>query len=156
MGIFYAKENVQEMIEPLIVANGYEDRTIRRFENYNSRNLPELLGLGTALDFHNLIGAAKKEKRIFDLKEYFLNKIEESKSFIVKTPRLNTLSCGIQNVEIVGKNVKDCAKILDEKFSINLRPMTSHNLNGLRISLSVFNTKADVDYLLDSMNEIAE
>lgn len=156
MGIFYARDNMREMIEPLIVANGYEDRSIRRFENYNSRNLPELLGLGTAIDFHNLLGAKKKEKRIYELKNYFLGKINESKSFIVKTPQLDSLSAGIQNVEIVGKNVGDCAKILDEKFSINVRPMSSHSLNGLRISFSIFNTKSDIDYLLESLHEIAK
>ena len=46
VGIFYAREDAQRHLRPLIVANGYQDESVRRFENYNTRNLPELLGLG--------------------------------------------------------------------------------------------------------------
>ena len=48
VGIFYARQEAQQHLRPLIVASGYEDESVRRFENYNTRNLPELLGLGAA------------------------------------------------------------------------------------------------------------
>jgi selenocysteine lyase/cysteine desulfurase len=154
MGIFYAKKDSQKHIRPLIVANGYMDKSIRRFENYNTRNLPELLGLGTALDFNNLISMEKKEKRIFELKRFFRDKLTEESFFRIKTPENDLLSAGIQTVELEGKNVRDVEKILTEKYKINCRPMMTHGLNGLRISLSIFNTKDDIDYLITSLKEI--
>ena len=42
-----------------------------------------------------------------------------------------------------------------DDYNINVRPMSNFGLNGLRISLSVFNTKADVDYLVGVLEEIA-
>ena len=75
VGIFYARQDAQQHLRPLIVASGYEDESVRRFENYNTRNLPELLGLGVAIDFHNLLGAGAKGERIYDLKHYFREKI---------------------------------------------------------------------------------
>lgn len=154
MGVFYAKESSQKYIRPLIVASGYENHSVRRFENYNTRNLPELLGLGTSVDFHNLIGPKRKEKRIYDLKSYFRGRLEDRPHFKIKTPAHDRLSAGIQTVEMVDRNVSDVQKMIIEEHNIDCRPMSNFGLNGLRISLSVFNTKSDIDYLLECMDEV--
>ncbi len=155
VGIFYARQEAQKYLRPLIVANGYEDESVRRFENYNTRNLPELLGLGVAIDFHNLMGAARKGERIFDLKHYFRDKIADNPAFNIKTPTADALSCGITTVELVGHRVIQVERTLASDFNINVRPMSNFGLNGLRISLSVFNTKEDIDYLVGVLEEIA-
>ena len=154
MGVFYVKQDSQKYLKPLIVANGYQDKSVRRFENYNTRNLPELLGLGTAIDFNNLIGLDKKEKRIYELKKYFRDKLKEQTYFKIKTPEHNQLSAGITTVEVEGLKVRELQKKLSEKFNIDCRPMFSFDLNGLRISLSIFNTKEDIDYLVESFKNI--
>jgi len=155
VGIFYAREDAQQHLRPLIVASGYEDESVRRFENYNTRNLPELLGLGVAIDFQNLLGSERKGDRIFGLKHYFREKISDNPAFNIKTPASDELSCGITTVELVGHRVTQVERTLAEEYNINVRPMSNFGLNGLRISLSVFNTKADVDYLVDVLEEIA-
>ncbi|MFC1732098.1 aminotransferase class V-fold PLP-dependent enzyme [candidate division KSB1 bacterium] len=154
VGIFYAKEDARTYLKPLIVASGYETRTIRRFENYNTRNLPEVLGLGSAIDFHNLIGPERKERRIVQLKDYFRDALSEKDYIKIKTPDDNRLSCGIMTVEIEGHDVREVETKLADRYHINCRPMNSHGLNGLRISLSVFNTLKDVDYLAAALDEI--
>lgn len=154
LGVFYAKQSAQHHLKAMIVCGGYQDESIRRLENYNTRNLPEVLGLGTALDFHNLMGGANKAKRIYDLKHYFLQQIEADAGFRLKTPKGDELSAGIQTVEVVGKEVKEVQKALFEKAKIDCRPMSTHDLNGLRISLSVFNTKADIDYLVSALRTL--
>ena len=156
MGVFYATEEAQQLLSPLVVCRGYDDRSIRRLENYNTRNLPELLGLGAALDFRNLIGGQRIEERTFELKAYFREQFKGDNRFAIKTPELDALSAGIQTVEVVGKDVKEVKKMLAEQYQIDCRPMSSHDLNGLRISLAIFTTKADVDYLVGALREIAE
>lgn len=155
VGIFYARQEAQQHLRPLIVSNGYQDRSVRRFENYNTRNLPELLGLGVAIDFHNLVGPDRKGERIYDLKHYFRDKIEDNPAFRIKTPAPDTLSCGISTVELVGHRVTEVERILAADHNINVRPMSNFDLNGLRISLSVFNTKEDIDFLVGVLEEIA-
>ena len=151
VGIFYARKDVQEHLKPLIVAHGYEDKSIRRLENYNTRNLPELLGLGASIDYNQLIGMKKKEKRIYELKHYLLDQVKEEDKFIIKTPVDDALSAGI-NVEVKNdKEVRETAKTLDANSNINLRPMYTHGLNGVRISLSIFNVKEDIDHLVKAM-----
>ena len=126
------------------------------FEDYNTRNLPELLGLGSAIDYNNMIGKELKEKRIYELKHYFRERIENNPAFLFKTPVDDSLSAGIQVVEIVGKNAADAKNFLFEEFKIDCRPMDSHRLNALRISLSLFTTFEDIDTLVEGLRIFAE
>lgn len=155
MGIFYAKKESQNLIDPLIVASGYKDKSIRRFENYNTRNLPELLGLGTAIDFLNLIGRERIENRVYELKHYFREKVQSRPFLNIKTPAAGALSAGVITVEIKGKKVSDVRSALLKRYRVDCRPMAVFGLNGLRISLSVYITKKDIDYLMNALDEIA-
>ena len=155
MGVFYARQESQKHLRAMIVCGGFDDPSIRRLENYNTRNLPELLGVGTALDFHALLGKERKHRRILELKHYFLDKIRGNDRFLVKTPLADDDSAGILTVEVLGRDVKELQQSLSEQHGIDCRPMTSHDLNGLRLSFSVFNLKKDIDYLVSSLVAIS-
>ncbi len=155
MGVFYARKASQHLLKPMIVCGGYEDESIRRLENYNTRNLPELLGMGAALDFQDLLGHAHRFDRILALKAHLLQGLKEDDRFLIKTPIGDDFSAGIITVELKGKPVKAIQQSLIEDYRIDCRPMTTHGLNGLRLSLSVFNSKEDIDYLLASLDVLA-
>ncbi len=155
MGVFYARKEAQKHLKPLIVSRAhFRDPSIRRLENYNTRNYPELLGMGTAVDYYNLIGGAKREARLRELKSYFRNQLDGDKRFRFKTPEADDLSCAIQNVEVVGKKVGEVKKKLFDDHKIDCRPMSGFDINGVRISLSVFTTKRDVDYLVKALRKV--
>jgi len=154
VGIFYARQESQHHLKPLIVARGYEDESIRRLENYNTRNLPEVLGLGAAVDFHNKIGKQNIHKRSYELKEYFKYKIKDNPKFKLKTPADDELSSAIQVVEVIGKEAREVKKELIDNYGIDCRPMTSFKLNALRLSFAIYITKEDIDYLLNALNEL--
>jgi len=155
VGVFYAKKDSQHYLKPLIVARGHTDKSIRRLENYNTRNLPEVLGLGTAVNFIDKIGQEKISHRSYELKAYFRSKIADNPKFSLKTPGPDELSGAIQVVEIVGKDVLEVKKQLFDEYSIDCRPMRGFNLNALRISLSIYITMKDIDYLIDAMDSLA-
>lgn len=155
IGVFYAKKESQSHLKPLIVAHGYEDSSIRRLENYNTRNLPEYLGLGAAVDFHNAIGKEKISKRSYELKHYFYSKVEKNSKFKLKSPQNDKLSCAIQTLELVGKNVGDVKKQLFDDYGIDTRPMSTFGLNGIRISFAMYITKKDIDDLVNALETIA-
>ncbi|MCW8984471.1 MAG: aminotransferase class V-fold PLP-dependent enzyme [Thermoanaerobaculales bacterium] len=154
VGVFYARKESQEQLRPLIVSRGWEDESIRRFENYNTRNLPEVLGLGVAVDFQNLLGPDRRQARIFELKKYLRDRIGDDAAFAIKTPAADELSAGITTIEVKDHEVREVAKALAELHRIDCRPMTSHGLNGLRISLSVFNSEDQVDTLVGGLREL--
>lgn len=155
MGVFYARKDSQKHLKPLIVSRAhFRDESIRRLENYNTRNYPELLGMGTAVDYYNLIGAEKREARLRELKRYFRAALEGNPRYKLKTPAKDDLSCAIQNVELVGRKVSEVKTKLFDEYMIDCRPIGSHGINGLRISLSVFITKKDIDYLVDALHNV--
>lgn len=155
-GILYAKQSSQHHLKPLIVCRGHKTETIRRLENYNTRNLPELLGLGAAIEFYNYIGKEKINSRSYELKKYFRERIEGSSNLRLKTPSLDSLSAAIQVVEVVSRDVKEAKEFLSEHYNIDCRPMSTFDLNALRISLAVFITKADIDYLVDALEAYSQ
>ena len=156
VGIFYAKKESQHFLKPLMVARGHTDQSIRRLENYNTRNLPEVLGLGECITFHNAIGAKKIHTRSYELKTYFRSKIAANSKFKLKTPSSDDLSCAIQVVEVVGKNVKQIKRQLFEEYGIDCRPMTSFGLNALRFSFAIYITKSDIDFLIQALEEVSK
>ncbi len=151
IGILYASSAKQDLLQPLIVCRGYLDKSIRRLENYNTRNLPELLGLGAAVDFINQIGIDKIAKRSYELKAYFRNQIEQYPSLKLKTPSPDQLSSAIQVVEVIDKDVKEAKEYLFDKYHIDSRPMTTFNLNALRLSFAVYITKTNIDELVQAL-----
>lgn len=156
IGVFYAKKESQALLKPLMVARGYTDTSIRRLENYNTRNLPELLGLGAALDYRAAIGNQKIHDRTFELKHYFRNQVEKHSKLQLKTPVSDKLSAGIQVVEVVGKNVKEVKNQLFDNYGIDCRPMSSFGLNALRFSLAIFISKKQIDTLVNALKKIAD
>ncbi|MCG6950507.1 MAG: aminotransferase class V-fold PLP-dependent enzyme [Acidobacteria bacterium] len=154
VGVFFARKAKQQLLKPLIVARGWEDESIRRLENYNTRNLPEVLGLGVAFDFQNLVGPDRSQAQILALKKFFRRAIRDDPAFNIKTPSLDELSAGITTVEVVNREVVEVAKLLAERHRIDCRPMMSHGLNGLRISLSIFNSEDEIDFLVKALRRI--
>ncbi len=154
VGLLYARQSSQELLQPLIVARGWEDESIRRLENYNTRNLPEVLGLGVAFDFQNLLGPSRRSARILHLKRYLRDRLADDPTFSIKTPASDELSAGITTVEVVGQDAVEVATMLGERHRIDCRPMKSHGLNGLRVSLSVFNSEEQVDLLMNALREL--
>jgi len=155
VGILYAQQSSQKYLKPLIVARGHKDESIRRLENYNTRNLPEVLGLGASIDFINSIGIEKITNRSYELKEYFRNKVEKNPKFILKSPPSEKLSVAIQVVEVLDMNVGDVKDQLFTKYGIDCRPMTGFNLNAIRLSFAIYITKRDIDELIEALERIA-
>jgi len=154
VGVFYSRQESQSLLKPLIVSRGWEDTSIRRLENYNTRNLPEVLGLGVAVDFQNLLGPERRQARIYELKRYLRDRIGNDPAIAFKTPAGDELSAGITTIEVKGHEVREVAKTLAERHRIDCRPMTTHGLNGLRISLSVFNSEEQVDTLVGGLRDL--
>lgn len=155
VGIFYARQDSQKYLKPLVVARGYEDSSIRRFENYNTRNLPEVLGFGAALDYRAAIGSEHIHERTYALKHYFREQIGKHPKLICKTPEPDALSAGIQVVEVLGKDVRTVKKRLFEDYGIDSRPMTKFGLNAVRLSFAIFITKEQIDGLIAALDHIA-
>lgn len=155
VGVLYARRDAQPLLKPLVVTQGWQDESIRRLENYNTRNLPEVLGLGVALEFQRLLGPQRRTDRLRELTRRLRDALADDPRFVFKTPAGAGLSAGIATVEVVGRDAREVAAELAERRRIDCRPMTLLDLNGLRISMSVFTTEDQVDVLASALREAA-
>ena len=154
-GFLYARKDRIGELKPLLLNRHFGETDIRMLEAYNTRNLPEVLGLGAALEYHQLLGPKVKAERIYKLKDYFRQQLHKDDRFVFKTPADHDLSAGIQLVEVKNKPVSEVQEALMSEYQIDCRPMYSHGLNALRISLSVFVTLKALDFLTPALKNIA-
>lgn len=151
IGIFYAKFDKQDRLKPFIANRSYNRAGLDKIEDYNTRNLPELLGLGAALEFHHLIGLDQMKHRILHLRDRFIHGINRDKSLRIKTPLHPSLSHQLLTVEKTGMNVSELKNKLFEKHKIDVRGMSSHGLNGVRISFSIYHDESDIDTIVNAL-----
>ena len=58
-------------------------------------------------------------------------------------------------IEVIDLAAPEAATFLAENHRIDCRPMSTHGLNGIRISLSVFNSEDQVDTLVGGLKSLS-
>ena len=129
----------------------------------SSKNITAIAGLSVALDEIDINETYEKEKELTEYLVCELKKIEEVQLYI---PYDFNKHIGIVSFNIEGFNSSDVGMILDEDFNIAVR--TGYHcapyihkylddekyLGTVRIGIGKFNTKDEIDRLIDSINEI--
>jgi len=151
MGLFYLRRELLDKVRPFWVTWGRErwQGTARAFEDYGTRNLPELLSLGDAMDFQKALGEDRKEeeyrKRFYALME----RIDGTAGLTWKSPR----EWGMGSILIgVGLDRGAAAEVSQDLFrdhGIVVRPFPAEGLNALRVSPNLMNTQEELDRLLE-------
>ena len=169
VGFLYGKFDLLNEMDPLeygggmnamFLNDGYmELREVPIKFEAGTQNIAGVIGMGACIDYINNIGLNKIIKHEHQLREYLIKRLEEFDNIEI----YNKDTIG----SIVAFNVKDifsqdtamyldkhnicvragthCAKILNNVFNVN---------NTCRISLAFYNTKEEVDKLIDVLKNI--
>ena len=150
-GMLFMKKEQQLHVKPMWVTWGQNrwKGTVRIFEDYGTRNLAEVLALGDAIDFQQKLGMKAKLKHYEKLWEYFVEVIDNHPQLQWRSPRNWELSSSIYAVEVINKKSSELSQELFKNHGIIVRPFSSQGLNTLRISPNVFDTKKDLDDLVE-------
>ena len=167
IGILYMKKGIK--FNPLI-AGGHQEKRKRA----GTENVASIVGLGEALkiSYENL---EEKNKKIKELRDYYFKEVESRIPYIKINGDLKNRLPGNANISfrfIEGEglllnldNIGICASSGSACTSGSLDP--SHVLlaiglpheiahGSLRISIGKYNTKEEVDYLIESLVEIVQ
>jgi cysteine desulfurase / selenocysteine lyase len=167
LGVIYGKSHLLEEMKPTIFGGGMNISYSSTFEKRYS-NVPKLFEAGTpniasiiafkeSIDYINNIGFDVIEAYEKDLTCYLKSKLKENDNIIIynsnsessivtfnyKDVFAQDLAIYLNKYHICVRAGNHCAKMISEIISVN---------NTCRISLSFYNTKEEIDILIEALN----
>ncbi len=169
-GFLYGKFNLLEQMKPLFYGGGMNAIYLKdgymelrevptRFEA-GTQNIAGIIGMGAAIDYINNIGINNIIKHENNLKEYLISKLKELDNVIIYNEKVrgNIVSFNIKDIfsqdvsvyldkyNICIRSGNHCSKILNNALGVD---------NTCRISFGIYNTKEEIDKLLDALKNIS-
>ncbi|MBI4947705.1 MAG: aminotransferase class V-fold PLP-dependent enzyme [Bacteroidetes bacterium] len=154
-GLLYIKKEKIKNIWPLLSSSVAED-DVRKFETLGTRSFPSEMAIGTAVDFHNIIGSKRKEERLRYLKNYWADKAAKNPKVKIHTSTNPKHSCALGLFSIEGWKSEDIEKNLFDKYKITTTPINWEYLHGVRVTPHVYTTTRELDRLVLAINEMAK
>ena len=84
-GMMWVRQDKIEKLWPLTCNSTPHSADIRKFETLGTRSFPLEQGIGEAINFHQGIGAKRKEERIRYLKDYWASRVQQTKKVKLHT-----------------------------------------------------------------------
>ena len=157
-GLLYIRREVQDRVRPAFTYSGYSAYSA----SSGTRNVPQIVAHGVAMEFHNTIGRRRVETRCRQLCAYARQHLAEIPQLAPITPPQPELSSGIVSFSLTsGSHSKVVAAL--QKRNILLKPaqgtyayveeagVPKENYNALRISTHIFNDETDIDRAVEAL-----
>ncbi len=156
-GMLFVRKGKIKNLYPLLAASDPEEDNIRKFENLGTRSIAIEQAIGHAINFHEYIGADRKEKRLFYLKNYWAEKAAQLPGVQILTPLEKGYSGAIGLFSITGIAPIDTLNFLFKKpYRIHASIVNRENIQGVRITPNVYTLTKDLDRLLMAIQACIE
>lgn len=156
-GMLYIKKEKIKNLYPLFATseNPLKD-DVRKFENLGTRPFFIEQAINKAIDFHDMIGIERKEKRLHYLKNYWMEKVKDIPKVKLNTSLNPKWACAIGNVGIEGKKPGELDSFLLEKYKVHTVAITWENIVGVRVTPNVYTTTKNLDVLIEGITAFAK
>jgi selenocysteine lyase/cysteine desulfurase len=118
----------------------------RRYE-FGTFNLQPLLAFEKALDFIKAIGVENIQARVFELTDYFIQGLKNLKVTIISPVARREERSAIVCFTLGDGNEAFIRKCAEKSILVGLRD------GNIRVSVNIFNNFADIDRLLETLEE---
>ncbi|MBM3917769.1 MAG: aminotransferase class V-fold PLP-dependent enzyme [Sphingomonadales bacterium] len=153
-GMLYIKKDKIQKIWALLSSDQPDSNNIRKFETLGTRSFAAEMAIGTAIDFHDLIGSERKEKRLFFLKKYWTDQVKNLPGVIFYSPLEKNYSCGIANIGIKGMKGTEIEGALFKNRKVHTVAIEYEKVNGVRVTPNVYTSLNDLDELVAGIKEL--
>jgi selenocysteine lyase/cysteine desulfurase len=99
-----------------------------------------------------MIGSERKEKRLYYLKNYWMEKVKNCPKARLNTSLHPKWGCAIGNIGFDGKKPAD----LDVKYKVHTVAIEWENIKGVRVTPNVYTTTNNLDVLVDGITTFAK
>jgi len=159
VGVLYIRKDIQDRLLPTIASGNWEKMQVpRKFETVGQRATPIIFALGEAVDFQNIIGKERIERRIKTLAAYLKQKVSEIPGARIHAPMDSKLSGGLTALSIKGVDPQKMVDYMREKYNVVIRTIgrEEDNTLGIRVSTNIFVSFYHIDLLVDGLQQLAK
>ena len=151
-GLLYVRKEKIKKLYPLFATSDDPLKDdIRKFEHLGTRPFFIEQAIGKAVEFHEMIGIERKEKRLHYLKNYWMDKIKDLPKVKLNTSLNPKFGCAIGNIGIEGKKPNELDSFLLDKYKVHTVAISWENINGVRVTPNVYTTIKNLDVLVDGI-----
>lgn len=154
-GMLYIRKQYIPTIYPLFAAPDPLADDIRKFENLGTRPFFIEQAIGKAIDFHEMIGAERKEKRLFYLKNYWMSRVQDIPGVQIGTSLKPNFGCAIGLVGVEGRKPAELEQFLFNNYKIHTVGIEWENIRGIRVTPNVYTTTRELDLLVEGITRFA-
>lgn len=117
--------------------------------HFGTQNYANFHGIKACTDFHLALGAKNIESRIKELNNYAYAQLESLEGFVeILTPKEQKSRAGIVTFKMKDVSSKKFVKKLrDQRFVLRYLPESGHD--AIRVSTHIYNSKEEIDQLMD-------
>ncbi len=157
-GLLYVKRSKIKNLWPLFANGDPESENIRKFESLGTRSFPTEQAIAQALDFHEFIGAERKEARLFYLKKYWADKAKKEIPGVgFASSLLPAFSCAICTMYVDGVNEGALSRYLyGSQHRIHVATVNHEGIKGIRVTPNVYTRTRDLDRFVNVLKEGVE
>lgn len=153
-GLMYIKKDKISKVWALLSADEPDGPDIRKFESLGTRSFASEMAIGTAIDFHHMIGGERKEQRLRYLKNYWLDQVKSLEKINIYTPQHDNFSGAIAVFGIEGLKAQKITERLFNDYKIHSVAIEYEAINGVRITPNVYTSERDLDILVEAIHGI--
>jgi selenocysteine lyase/cysteine desulfurase len=150
-GMLYVRKEKIKNLYPLFASGEPLSDDIRKFEVLGTRPFFIEQAINKALDFHEMIGGERKEKRLHYLKNYWMEKVKSLSKVKFNTSLHPRWGCAIGNIAVDGRTPGELDTYLFEKYKIHTVAIEWENINGVRVTPNVYTTTKSLDVLVEGI-----
>ncbi|MPR35857.1 aminotransferase class V-fold PLP-dependent enzyme [Salmonirosea aquatica] len=154
-GLMYVKKDKIKDVWALLSSPEPDGTDIRKFESLGTRSFASEMAIGSAIDFHNGIGSARKFARLHYLQRYWTDKARQMPGVTIHTPKDPKYSGAIALVSVEGMKPTEVDSALFTKAKIHTVGIVWENISGVRITPNVYTSIKDLDRLVNTLDTIA-
>lgn len=169
VGVLYGKKEHLEKLKPLMYGGEMIDIVEEQTSTYKqaphkfeggTMMIPEVLGLGAAIDYIEEVGQVNINNHIKNLRDYLIKNTEEMPLTIYnKEVDTSLITFNFNNI-----HSHDVASVLDRHNIIvraghHCASLVHKKLNttsSVRISIALYNTKEECDLLIDALKKVGD
>lgn len=147
-GMLYVKKDKIQKLYPLFAAPDAGSDDIRKFEHLGTRSFAIEQAIGQAINFHQMIGSERKQKRLNYLRNYWMEKVSALQDVYFQTSMKNEFAGALALVGIKDKDPSELGNFLFRNYKIHTTTIKWENAKGVRITPNVYTTTNDLDRLV--------